>query len=57
MNLMRVYLYLDCSTCYSQNGLGHRGKGQVKIGYMYLDDSFFQFERYTMELHLAALLT
>jgi len=29
MNLMRVYLYLDCSTCYSQNGLGHRGEGQV----------------------------
>jgi len=22
-------LYLDCSTCYSQNGLGHRGEGQV----------------------------
>ena len=26
---MRVYLYLDCSTCYSQNGLGHWGEGQV----------------------------
>jgi len=29
MNLTRVYLYLDCSTCYSQNGLGHQGEGQV----------------------------
>ena len=29
MNLRRVYLYLDCSICYSQNGLRHQGKGQV----------------------------
>jgi hypothetical protein len=26
---MRSYWYLDCSTCYSQNGLGHWEEGQV----------------------------
>jgi len=29
MNLGRVYLCLDYSTCYFQNGLGHQGEGQV----------------------------
>src|SRR5882762_1859262 len=49
---------LFCSReCSTECNYVSKGAKYSSIGYMYLNDSFFSFERYTMEIYLSPLLT